>query len=268
MISSSTYADQLKGTRSVPCQFKLECNVPNIYIDVKREGLISDEFETIRNSVLDKMRDEMRIESKVEIFLVSNDKDSRCQGHQFTEAIKFIGVKFVGIENTVLQDYLRRLITLKDEVTVLKDEMTVLKDDMTVLKEKDFRVRTRCLIELGRHLLWKDKGIAYREEVPEKYINTSEYFDRTTRKFVIRNQPKSWIHFIDYLSSLNLNSEVMSILSLLDGGESSDFAAYSNEVHGSDQQEIAEAVKYFNGEKEKQLFKFVFGKTVEEATRH
>lgn len=61
-----------------------------------------------------------------------------------------------------------------------------------------------------------------------------------------------------FTQNRHLSDEIISILLLLQGGNSSNFAAtYFNEIYVLTEQEIAQAVKYFNDEKERLLLQAV-----------
>ena len=262
--STMSYANKLLGTRDVPCQFKILTSVPNMPIKVNCKRKISDEYSVIENAVNLQLHEKLGIVCQTEVTLISHDGITRCQNENWTEDIKFIGVTFKGLENTVLQDIMKRMTSLETEVKSLKNKMETLEIGRS---EKFIRI----LIEKGRNILWKKHENAYmnNQEVVnnmKRYIEENEYYDSKTKEITIFRKPKHWSHFISFIASLNLESEVISFLSLLEGGPLSRYAEYSIDIYEGSETEIAEAIKYLNlnDTENVALFSFVFGKSVDE----
>ena len=152
-------------------------------------------------------------------------------------------------------------------MTNLETEVKSLETEVKSLKDIRSKNLVRTLIEKGRKILWKEHENEYmnNEDVvnnKKKYIEEKKYYDKTTKKITAFRKPIYWSHFIDFIPSLNQESEVIPFLSLLEGGQFCVFSEYSIEVHEGSEKEIADVIKYLNlnGTENEALFSFVFGK--------
>ena len=248
-----TFANVIDGTRDIPLKLEVSTSLPKIQIKVSDKKKIRVEKPAINQAVRNTIRDKLKINAPFSISLISSDENStECHDDQFTNEIEYIMVLFNGADNPVIQDLVGRVETLETKVKNLQ--------------EKDWRLKIRVLLEMGRNHMWEQHKAAYMEcdEVKanrKEFIHEKKYYNSDK---LIFQKPDSWEHFIGFVKSVESSPDIVPLLNHIDGGYLSNYAALSDEAHEGSEEEIVDAIVNLNLTIEKLLFELVYKKSFPE----
>mmetsp|Transcript_7059 Transcript_7059/g.10498 ORF Transcript_7059/g.10498 Transcript_7059/m.10498 type:complete len:178 (-) Transcript_7059:207-740(-) len=173
--------------------------------------------------------------------LVPLKKDnSKCDLNDSTDNIDSVGVMF---NHGVLSDLVTRVSHLEDK--------------MRELNVDKYKMYLRSLIEQGRLYYWKLYGESYKNKFGD-YVREDMVYDAESDELKPVYSPKYWKHFVNK----SLPSDIV-FRDELSGGAGSTYSSLSTDVHDIDEEKAAMAVKCFDDDKYKELFRIVYGKSVE-----